>query len=117
MDSGGVPAVGFCLGEKSHHSCHAAPAVSDTHQLTWHERSTGESLPKDEIWLKVSGDKGGGSFKFGLQIVNRHAPKCRGAHSSGRLLGSKRQSLQPPHLSQLIRIRRGNCKACDGSEH
>ena len=45
----------------------------DTHQLTWHERSTGESLPKNEIWLKVGGDKGGGSFKFGIQIVNRHA--------------------------------------------
>lgn len=35
-------------------------------------RDTGESLAKDEIWLKVGGD----SFKFGLQVVNRQSPNA-----------------------------------------
>ena len=43
--------------------------------LVWHDTSsTGPSLPKNEIWVKVGGDKGGGSFKFCLQVVNRESP-------------------------------------------
>ena len=41
--------------------------------LTWHE-SGGNSLPRKEVWLKFGGDKGGGSFKFCMQIVNRKSP-------------------------------------------
>ena len=41
--------------------------------LTWHENK-GVSLPKDELWLKFGGDKGGGSFKFCFQAVNRDRP-------------------------------------------
>ncbi len=46
---------------------------SDTcsvHRLTWHE----ERLPQDEIWVKIGGDKGGGSFKMNFQICNVHNP-------------------------------------------
>ena len=49
--------------------------LHDTNQLTWHSASpTGPSLPTTEIWLKLGGDKGGGSFKFCLQVVNRSSP-------------------------------------------
>ena len=37
--------------------------------LTWHERN-GNCLPKNELWLKFGGDKGGGSFKFCFQVVH-----------------------------------------------
>ena len=39
------------------------------HRLTWHE-----SIPPDEIWVKIGGDKGGGSFKMNFQICNLHHP-------------------------------------------
>ena len=35
-------------------------------RLTWHDGL----IPPDEIWLKVGGDKGGGSFKMSFQIGN-----------------------------------------------
>jgi hypothetical protein len=35
-------------------------------RLTWHDGR----LPESEIWLKLGGDKGGGSFKMAFQIVN-----------------------------------------------
>ena len=31
-------------------------------------------MPQSEIWLKVGGDKGGGSFKMNFQIVNVQSP-------------------------------------------
>ena len=34
--------------------------------LTWHDGA----LPEDEIWVKLGGDHGGGSFKVMLQICN-----------------------------------------------
>ena len=36
------------------------------HRLTWH----GGVIPEDEIWVKLGGDKGGGSFKMSFQICN-----------------------------------------------
>ena len=36
------------------------------HRLSWHDGT----LPEDEIWLKIGGDKGGGSFKMAFQICN-----------------------------------------------
>ena len=45
-----------------------------SNQLTWHEREDGTSLPCNEIWLKVGGDKGGGNFKICFQVVNRAHP-------------------------------------------
>ena len=32
------------------------------------------SIPKDEIWLKIGGDHGGGSFKLALQLANIKNP-------------------------------------------
>ncbi len=36
-----------------------------TNTLHWHP-----NIPDDEIWLKIGGDKGGGSFKMNFQVVN-----------------------------------------------
>ena len=35
-------------------------------RLTWHDGV----IPENEIWVKLGGDKGGGSFKMSLQIGN-----------------------------------------------
>lgn len=35
-------------------------------RLTWHDGS----IPEDEIWIKIGGDHGGGSFKLMLQVAN-----------------------------------------------
>ena len=44
--------------------------VSDKHDkqghLTWHDGA----IPDDEIWVKIGGDRGGGSFKLMLKIAN-----------------------------------------------
>lgn len=39
-------------------------------QLTWHEGL----IPSDEIWVKLTGDKGGGTFKMSFQICNINHP-------------------------------------------
>lgn len=39
-------------------------------RLTWHSGL----IPKDEIWIKVGGDKGGGTFKLCFQIANVPCP-------------------------------------------
>ena len=45
--------------------------------LTWHQHeSGGPALPGDEVWVKIGGDKGGGSFKMALQIVNQPKPNA-----------------------------------------
>lgn len=31
-------------------------------------------IPSDEIWIKVGGDKGGGTFKMSFQIANIPSP-------------------------------------------
>ena len=36
--------------------------------------SHGGSIPEDEIWIKLGGDKGQGSFKFNMQLVNTKNP-------------------------------------------
>ena len=38
--------------------------------ISWHDGA----LPSDEIWVKIGGDHGGGSFKFSFQIVNAVRP-------------------------------------------
>lgn len=35
-------------------------------RLTWHDGL----IPSDEVWIKIGGDKGGGSFKMSLQLAN-----------------------------------------------
>ena len=39
-------------------------------KLTWH----GGSIPSDQIWIKLGGDYGGGSFKMCLQVCNVEKP-------------------------------------------
>jgi len=34
-------------------------------------------IPPDEIWVKIGGDKGGGSFKMNFQICNVGCPNSR----------------------------------------
>lgn len=38
--------------------------------LTWHNGA----IPEDELWVKLGGDKGRGSFKFNIQLCNTTAP-------------------------------------------
>ncbi len=38
--------------------------------LTWHKGT----IPSDELWVKLGGDKGHGSFKMNLQLVNTKHP-------------------------------------------
>ena len=37
-----------------------------TRRLTWYEGF----IPASEVWIKIGGDKGGGTFKMNFQIVN-----------------------------------------------
>ncbi|XP_041455390.1 uncharacterized protein LOC121408131 [Lytechinus variegatus] len=39
-------------------------------ELTWHNGS----IPADEVWIKLGGDKGGGTFKMMIQIGNVSRP-------------------------------------------
>lgn len=34
--------------------------------MTWHDGR----IPAGEIWVKIGGDKGGGTFKMGVQVLN-----------------------------------------------
>ncbi len=34
----------------------------------------GGAIPQDELWIKLGGDKGRGSFKFNFQLVNTPHP-------------------------------------------
>lgn len=43
------------------------------HLLTWHNGT----IPQDEIWLKLGGDHGGGSFKLCLQVANLEHPNSK----------------------------------------
>lgn len=40
--------------------------------MTWHDGL----IPEDEIWLKIGGDKGGGSFKCSFEIANLKCPNA-----------------------------------------
>lgn len=42
-------------------------------ELTWHNGT----LPAEEVWLKFGGDKGHGSFKFVVQLVNVKNPNSQ----------------------------------------
>ena len=47
-----------------HHLCNRES------KLFWHDGM----IPPSEIWVKLGGDKVGGSFKMNFQIVNIYAP-------------------------------------------
>ena len=38
--------------------------------MTWHD----DTIPANEIWIKLGGDKGRGSFKLNMQVVNTVHP-------------------------------------------
>ncbi|XP_066300278.1 uncharacterized protein [Branchiostoma lanceolatum] len=40
--------------------------------LTWH----GDAIPANEVWVKVGGDHGGGSFKFLFEVLNKARPNA-----------------------------------------
>ena len=42
------------------------PAFRSPKGLTSH----GSTIPQDQLWVKLGGDKGRGSFKFNIQLVN-----------------------------------------------
>ncbi len=44
--------------------------ICSTDKLTW-------IIPEDEIWIKIGGDKGGGSFKMNFQICNVKSPNSK----------------------------------------
>lgn len=44
--------------------------VNSTGNLVWHEGL----IPKNEIWIKIGGDKGGGSLKMVFAIGNLENP-------------------------------------------
>ena len=39
-------------------------------KLTWHDGA----IPSNEIWIKLGGDHGGGSFKFVMEVANAEHP-------------------------------------------
>ena len=41
--------------------------------LAWESKN----IPEDEIWIKIGGDHGGGSFKLCLQVLNCDSPNAR----------------------------------------
>ena len=40
--------------------------------LSWHDGA----LPDDEVWIKIGGDHGGGSFKMSFQLANVKSPNA-----------------------------------------
>ena len=52
----------------------AANVIVISHdQLTWHDGA----IPPNEIWIKIGGDKGGGTFKMNFQICNVDSPNSK----------------------------------------
>ena len=55
--------------------CQHLESLWSRNLLTWHQRGeSGPSLPKNEVWVKIGGDKGGGSFKMTFHIVIQAHP-------------------------------------------
>ena len=50
----------------------ALPCIRASEGLTWHG-----VIPTDEIWLKIGGDKGRGSFKLNIQLCNIPHPNSQ----------------------------------------
>ena len=53
-------------------------------QVTWHQNT----IPNDEVWVKVGGDKGGGSLKFCYQVANVHHPNKRASTTTVMMFNS-----------------------------
>ena len=44
--------------------------LSSVPRLTWHEGA----IPEEEVWIKIGGDMGGGTFKMCFQLCNTTNP-------------------------------------------
>ena len=60
---------GRCYQLPAIHLC-ACTIIRSPGGLTNH----GGTIPQDELWFKLGGDKGRGSFKFNIQLVNISQP-------------------------------------------
>ncbi len=49
---------------------HACVLLLSCGRLTWHDGL----IPDGEVWIKIGGDKGGGSFQMSLQLANLSHP-------------------------------------------
>ena len=64
--------------------------ITDTLDLlTWH--NINNVIPEDQIWLKVGGNHGGGSFKMPLQTANIQSPNSRHNAFMNHMAKCKRQ--------------------------
>eukprot|EP00731_Ephydatia_muelleri_P019683 Em0012g508a len=61
---------GISLAELVAKVVHLLEENERTRRLTWHEGF----IPASEVWIKIGGDKGGGTFKMNFQIVNIATP-------------------------------------------
>ena len=55
-----------------HNDKHLMVNYSSVHRVTWHEGA----IPEDEVWLKLGGDKGGGTVKLCFQHLNVPCPNA-----------------------------------------
>lgn len=56
----------------SHHHQHHYHCIFRHGRLVWHDL-----IPKNEIWVKIGGDKGGGSFKMAFELANNKNPNAK----------------------------------------
>lgn len=59
----------YILNRLTYIHCTLLCKLCRTGRLKWHG-----VIPPDEVWVKIGGDKGGGSFKMNFQIVNVSSP-------------------------------------------
>lgn len=52
--------------------CTQVISIIRVQRITWHNCA----IPADEVWLKLGGDKGGGTFKMCFQHVNVANPNA-----------------------------------------
>ncbi|GFO09968.1 amine oxidase [Plakobranchus ocellatus] len=52
---------------------HLLDSYKENNLLSWHN----DSIPKDEVWVKIGGNHGKNSLKFTLQIANTEKPNAR----------------------------------------
>ena len=51
---------------------HFLDILHESERLTWHSGT----IPSSEVWIKIGGDHGGGSFKLSMQIANTKRPNA-----------------------------------------
>ena len=66
--------------------------------LTWHSNT----IPSNEVWVKLGGDKDHGSFKMNMQVVNVAHPIPSTTHASLRYSRQEIYPFQPSHSSRPV---------------